>query len=225
LFEKLFIFDFNIIGKINTKINMEVEKNVSVIVLAAGNSGRMASPKPFLKWDDSLTFIEKIIETYHFYGCNNIILVFNPEVFKLFHQKYPNYKNDYKLKIVINEYPQYERFYSIKKGIAICTNNKFCFIQNVDNPYVNNVILDSLYSNIGTNDYCVPTYKDYGGHPILINSKVINSINNIIENNLKFNEFLSQFHRKNIITEDKTVLYNINTPEEYNKLVNIKKYY
>ena len=38
---------------------MEVEKNVSVVVLAAGNSTRMTSPKPLLKWDKSLTFIEK----------------------------------------------------------------------------------------------------------------------------------------------------------------------
>jgi len=201
---------------------MEVEKNVSVVVLGAGNSTRMTSPKPLLKWDKSLTFIEKIIDTYYFFGCNNIILVFNSEVCKLFHQKYPNYNKDNKLKIVINEYPQFERFYSIKKGIAMCGNNKLCFIQNVDNPFVNNLILNSLYSNIGTNDYCVPTYNDYGGHPVLINSKVINSINNTKENHLKFNEFLGQFHRKNIITEDKTILYNINTPEDYNKMINIK---
>ena len=40
------------------------KKNCSVVILAAGNSGRMGEAKSFLKWNENTTFIQKIIDEY-----------------------------------------------------------------------------------------------------------------------------------------------------------------
>lgn len=199
---------------------MKAEKNVSVVILAAGNSGRMVCPKPFLKWNDKWTFVEKIIDTYSHFLCDQIVLVLNEDGYKIFCEKYPDYRNYSNLVLALNKFPEYERFYSIMTGISKLERTDYCFIQNVDNPFVNNSILESLFNSVDKSDYYVPTYDGKGGHPILINNTVINSISNFSHHEIKLNDFLRPFNKKTIRTEDESVLYNINTLEIFKQLLN-----
>ena len=60
-------------------------KSHSIIILAAGKSSRMGENKFALKYDNNLSFIEKIIETYRDFKCEEIVIVLNKkgiEVFK-----------------------------------------------------------------------------------------------------------------------------------------------
>ncbi|MCK5823490.1 MAG: NTP transferase domain-containing protein [Bacteroidales bacterium] len=192
------------------------KKKCSVIILAAGNSGRMGEPKSLLKWDENETFIQKIIDEYKKFGCESIVVVVNNTVIDLY-EKY-SYKFFNEITLVINNHLEWDRFYSVKLGLNALKDKQFCFIQNVDNPFVSQELLQSLFADKDPFSYNAPYYKDKGGHPILINKKIINSIVNTSENDLNLKNVLSLFNKNKIAVNDKTILYNINNKQEYNRL-------
>ena len=119
---------------------------------------------------------------------------------------------------MVNNHLEWERFYSVKLGLEALNKKQFCFIQNVDNPFINQRLLELLFVAKGDSFYNVPFYKDKGGHPILINNTIINSIVNTAENDLNLKSVLLTFNKKKIQVNDKTILYNINNKQEYNRL-------
>ena len=60
-----------------------------------------------------------------------------------------------------------------------------------------------------------PVTNSRGGHPVLVSRKVIDCILQEKENNLNFKEYLNKFQPKYIMVQDETILYNINTYDEY----------
>ncbi|MBC8485146.1 MAG: NTP transferase domain-containing protein, partial [Bacteroidetes bacterium] len=154
-------------------MNQVKPEHVGTVILAAGNSKRMNSRKPFLHFDKDNTFIEKIISTYLKWGCQEIVIVINKDVKNQrdFFDLLPE-----KVMYVLNEHPEFERFYSVKLGLATIRNASFCFIQNVDNPFINSAILDLLYEHRSDEKYVFPVFGNKGGHPVLLNRKNIDRI-------------------------------------------------
>ncbi|MBN1252249.1 MAG: NTP transferase domain-containing protein [Bacteroidales bacterium] len=192
-----------------------MSENYSVIILAAGNSSRMGKAKFALKFDNSKTFIEKIIDKYQNFNCQEIIIVLNKSGIETF--KNLKIKNLKSVKIIENNKLEFERFYSIKIGLSALKNNAPCFIQNSDNPFINNDLLRILISNIKNYDYINPYYKNKGGHPILLSEKLIKKLISENQNNINFRDFLKNFSHKKIETDDKNILININSEIEYYK--------
>ena len=184
--------------------------NVECIILSAGLSSRMGTHKALLQYDNKHSFITKIIEIYKEAGINKIHVISNPDLAKNLYIENVN--------IIINDKPEYERFYSVKLGCANLNHGSiFCFIQNCDNPFLKIDLINQLLENISDADYAVPVFYDRGGHPILIGKKIIDHIKSLsfLQNNLR--EVLSSFNIKKIDVDDENVLLNINTLEEYNK--------
>ena len=101
----------------------------SVIVLAAGFSGRMGIPKFALRFDENRTFLEEVVEQYDIFGCQEIIIILNKVGKKQYDElNIPFAQN---VKIVINHHPEYERFYSIKAGLKNIKSDRKIFIHNV----------------------------------------------------------------------------------------------
>jgi len=188
--------------------------HLGVIILAGGSSDRMKHPKPFLPFDSQLTFIEKIVLEYHNFVCSEVIIVLNKEL-----NNQPWDKNSSnissKTSIILNNHSDFGRFYSIQLGAKALQNVENCFIQNIDNPFIDQYLLKKIYTSRVNNGYVVPMYLEKGGHPILISSNVIQSI--IEEKNvyINFKEKLKHFKRKSISVENKKILANINTIEDY----------
>ena len=141
-------------------------KNISTIILAGGESRRMKRSKAFLKFDDNISFLEKIIDEYRTAGVYKIVLVINVSI--------PNNENkqilsqlDDKITIVYNKHTEKGRQYSIKLGLSFINESDNCFIQNIDNPFVNANLLKNMISIIKFGSYISPTYKGKGGHPVL----------------------------------------------------------
>jgi len=193
-----------------------------VIILAAGNSSRMNTVKSFLKYDSNRCFIEKIIDTYLSFHCKEIILVKNS------HQsQWSEIENIYKntnLQIINNSKQELGRFYSLKLASKSINKIDHCFIQNSDNPFVDYRLLQSLSLNKNKGDYQVPIFNQKGGHPILLNNKIISDIIKSTHfSNL--NEFLKQYHRTNIQCDNKHILTNVNTPTDYRELIDKQEIY
>lgn len=185
----------------------------SAIVLAAGKSKRMGMPKLWIKHKNGLTFWEHLIKKFEAFGCREIITVINSDAQELMNNvNVENYRNH---KFAINEYPDWERFYSLKVGIKKLKEVIPVFIHNIDNPFVEIGVLESLANQIYEADYISPSYRGKGGHPNLISTKIVKEILNEPEDQIHLKEFLSKFQRKKIEIRDKRILLNINTEEKY----------
>jgi len=168
----------------------------SCIILAAGLSNRMGKKKPLLQFNDELTFLEKIVSVYKSWGIEKPVVVVNRDVLFKVNQLKSQWLED--CKFVLNQYPDYGRFYSIKVGLEKVKYNSPVFIQNVDNPFVNQCILQLLFDQLAKDDFAVPVYKGKGGHPVLLSEKVITDIIAEKEHGLNLRDFLKDIHGRKL---------------------------
>jgi len=198
-----------------TKYNMIKEKEFSVIILSAGKSERMGTPKPALKFDESQTFIEHISFEYQQFGCKEIIIVLNKENHTFLNDL--NIKLPSNCKIIINNHPEWHRFYSLKTGVKSLKEINYVFVHNVDNPFVNQEVLNELLNHSDKADYIVPEFEGKGGHPFLLSPKIILEITQTNKNEMHLKDFLNQYSKLKIQVNEESILVNINTLEDYKK--------
>ncbi len=189
--------------------------NIASIILSSGFSKRMNFHKAFLRWNGKISFAEKIICEYNNIKCKKIITVLNQDVYDYYNKNKYSFLNN--TKIIVNKFPQKGRFYSIKLAAQEINNIDYCFIQNIDNPFVDNDMLNVLLNNKNNNGYSSLLFNNKGGHPILISKEIIDKINKTVEYNLNFRYFLNQFERIKINYNNKNILININSIDEYKK--------
>ena len=192
------------------------EKEFSVIILSAGKSERMGTPKPALKFDESQTFIEHISFEYQQFGCKEIIIVLNKENHTFL--KNINIKLPSNCKIAINSHPEWHRFYSLKTGVKSLKEINYVFVHNVDNPFVNQDVLNELLNHSDKADYIVPEFEGKGGHPVLLSPKIILEITQTNKNELHLKDFLNQFTKIKVPVNNSTILTNVNESDDYKKL-------
>jgi CTP:molybdopterin cytidylyltransferase MocA len=188
-------------------------KNASALILAAGLSYRMGKEKLSLEFGDGVTFLEQIVAQYYKFGCNKIVVVVNSEGKKLLDQE--SLHLPVEVVVAVNAFPERGRFSSIKTGLMNLPDEDFAFIQNVDNPEINLDLLSALLNNINEADYTFPLYQGNGGHPVLVNNKIVKALINEKTDELNLKHFLSRFKKKETEVDDPAVLLNINTAEEY----------
>ncbi len=199
---------------------MRKGENAGALILAAGLSKRMKYYKPLLPFDDKYTFIEKIIFIFHDWGCCEIMVVVNEEVFKIC-RSFKNIPGE--VTFIINHHLEYDRFFSVKLGLDKMGKSEYCFIHNADNPFITNEILDILYAARSPGEFISPVYKGIGGHPVLINRKNMNYLVNYPKNDANLKEVMREMKCKKVLVNDNAILVNINDREEYDKFINSKK--
>ncbi|MCF6365714.1 MAG: NTP transferase domain-containing protein [Bacteroidales bacterium] len=195
------------------------KNNTSVVILSAGFSSRMKQAKFSLLFEKNRTFLEKIVGEYLTFGCEEIIVVMNPDGINIKNTLNLNFPDI--VKFVLNKFPERERFFSLQTGLKALKKNNCCFccfIQNSDNPFVNQELLTVLYEKRNEAEYIVPAYKEKGGHPIMINKNIIKQLSSEknIHSNLK--EYLKRFLIYRLKVDDKNILLNINDENIYKKL-------
>jgi len=192
------------------------EKISSVIILAAGLSGRIGMPKLFLKWHNNKTFIEKIISEYLCCNISEIVVVVNKEGLNRIKKDFAYIENS--ATIVLNLEPEKGRFSSIIRGLAVINLNS-CFIHNVDNPFVNKTLVSEMNSLIKPDSFVVPVYKGKGGHPVLLGKDIVKYILSQTHEDRALNDVLKNFNRIEYKTRDSNILVNINTMDDYERLI------
>lgn len=191
-----------------------IEQNsVCAVIPAAGRSSRMRTYKPLLKFNDSQTFIEKIVYEFQTFGCKKIIVVVNKNFYEEVNHLF--LKSESIVKVIINDNLDLERFYSIKQGLNQVSESDYCFIHNADNPFLNQDILELIFSRKKSDGYTYPDFKDRGGHPIIISKPVIDYITNVAGNNANFKDIIHRFPAIKVDVVSENILFNINTIEEY----------
>ena len=196
---------------------MDSSKGISVVILGAGFSVRMGSEKFALKFDDTHSFLEEIVETYTAFGCDEIVVVLSQKGMAL--KDTLGLKLPERVMFIENEHPEKERFYSLQTGLKALENSDFVFIQNIDNPFIDKKILKQIFNVRNENAYSVPYYNEKGGHPILVPKKIIKAIMNSEHSDVKLNVFLKQFQKVKLLIGNECILYNINNVEIYEQII------
>ena len=187
--------------------------NYSVLILAGGKSSRMSYPKPWLKTKSNTTFLEQIASTFKHFGIKDIVVVLNKDYAG---EKWNSQKTEVEkfARIIENDKVDKGRLYSIQLGLEH-VNEDSIIIHNVDNPFVEPDTLDQLIKNIESDGVTIPTFKNQGGHPVIINNQVKDEI---INNHNKYNtlkDLFEKFPKKYVKVEDRNILTNINTPLDF----------
>ena len=186
--------------------------NYSAVLLAAGASVRMQRPKLLLPFDESRSFLQKCVQELENFGCQKIIVVVNSESDQLIKKSGILFSE--KVIIKVNPHPEIGRFSSIQLGMNELPEYDAVFLHDVDNPFINQSVLQELASKLES-DFIHPIYNDKGGHPVLLSKNVIQTILDASSNKLDFKEILSQFKKQTIEVKDPKIIANINSPEDY----------
>ncbi len=188
----------------------------SVVIPAAGNSGRMGRPKFALPFKGDITFIEELTSRYIGWGSGEIVIVLNPEGLKVFNNL--NIDLSDTVKIVINKQPASGRLFSVKTGFASLEDRSCVFVHNVDNPFVSDDVLNALFNSVAGFDFVYPVYNGRGGHPVLLTEKVIEDILSNEYPDRNFRDILKGFTGGKVKVDFEKVTVNINTTDEYKRM-------
>jgi len=191
-------------------------KDFSVLILAAGFSGRMGIPKLSLHFDRNQTFVTKIIRSYQSARCKKMVVVVNRQGQEfLKRQKY--FSAESNISVVFNTFPERERFYSLQIGLKTLNDGTPVFIQNIDNPFVEPELLLRLVNVFEPEAFVAPCYKGHGGHPVLLSGKIVSDLVASPDYRQNLRDFLQIYPKINCPVEDEKILVNINSPKEYRK--------
>jgi CTP:molybdopterin cytidylyltransferase MocA len=185
----------------------------AAMIPAAGNSGRMGIPKPLIKLPDGRTFLEQIVMVYLELEISPVIVVVNPTIFKVFDYRKPVYFKD--VEWVINAEPEKGRMKSIAMGLSRAQKKKYCFIQNVDQPFASTCLITEMLRYAEHGCYIAPTHQGRGGHPLLVNRVVAEHLITKQKEFETLKNALEPFEKYCLKTDDPKVCENINTPEDY----------
>jgi molybdenum cofactor cytidylyltransferase len=192
--------------------------DLSLIILAGGRSSRMGHPKPWIKKESGITFLNDIITSYRQFGIDNIIVVLNEE----FTQN--EWEEDLlaikkKAIIIKNNQVDKGRLHSLQLGLYH-SSSAYNIIHNVDNPFVEYKVLNQLTTNINKNtEIIIPTFNSKGGHPVIVNERVKNEIVNHHQKYNTLKDIFSMFHKNYVAVESISILTNINTPQDLESLI------
>ncbi len=193
-------------------------RNTGVIILAGGKSERMGYPKPFLEVNGT-TLLETIHGEYEPF-TGKIEVVLNSQFCDGSWKTTCDALNR-KMRIQLNDHPGRGRFYSLRLGLPGMTGKAFCFLQNVDTPVSQEVIL-ALAAAKNPAGYTVPVCEGRSGHPILISRTIMNAILLAGPGEIILSEFLKQFPRREVRVEDPGIFLNLNTEEAYRDYLQLR---
>lgn len=190
------------------------KNSIAVVILAAGFSTRMGTHKSLLMFDEKKRFIQQIVEVYRNSGIEKIVIVANRDNVEKISDLFSNNDLEF-LTIVLNEHPEYERFYSLKVGLKEVEGCQACFVQSCDNPFVNEELVFNIKEGFIGAHVVIPSYLNRKGHPILLCGSIVEAILRIEKNDCTMRDVLREYPSKLVNVTDDKILVNINTCEEY----------
>ena len=186
---------------------------ISAIVLAAGKSERMGSPKALLPLSGR-TFLENILDAIAQTSIEETVVVVGH------HRK--EIEAAVKLKSVVVFNADYEKgmITSFQTGIrALSWDASGAFLFLVDHPLVEPATIEAMIANLAPNRIVLPTFEGRRGHPALFSSEVLEEILA-----LPSTEGANIVVRKDpgriveVPVNSPGILVDVDTPEQFEKL-------
>lgn len=194
---------------------------ISAILTSAGESKRMGTLKPLIKWPDSnlgrdVSLIEYQISQLTDAGIDEIIVVLGHQADKI-----SSYVKGNKVSYVINSEYRKGKSGSIKRGLEFVDDNSAAILlMAIDQPRPSSIISKVIKSHsFKQTNITSPTYRGRGGHPIIFSADLKTELMLITENKQGIRDVISRNHKfvKRIEIDTDEIRLDLNTPEEYNK--------
>jgi molybdenum cofactor cytidylyltransferase len=144
------------------------KKNISVIILAAGESRRMGRPKLLLPIKGYL-IIEHTVNAFSCSIVNEIIVVLGSN-----HEEIIKATSDKPVKVVVNNDYRNGMSTSIKAGILAAGKEAQGFMIALgDQPFLDCIIINSIINAFisGEKGIVVPYHESRSGHPVIFSSR------------------------------------------------------
>jgi molybdenum cofactor cytidylyltransferase len=185
---------------------------IAAIVLAAGKSERMGSPKALLPISGR-TFLENILDAISRTSIEETVVVVGH------HRK--EIEAAVKMpSVVFNADYEKGMITSLQTGIrALSWDTSGAFLFLVDHPLVESATIEVMIANLAPNRIVLPTFEGRRGHPVLFSSEVLEEILA-----LPYSEGANIVVRKNpdrifeVPVNAPGILVDVDTPEQFEKL-------
>jgi len=193
-------------------------KNTGIILLAAGNSTRMGSPKQLLLYQGK-TLLERIVDTsLQVFDNNKIILVLGAN-----HSEIAFQIKDKITLISVNEEWESGMASSIKSGLQILLNHfpemERCFISVCDQPYLSSEVFIEMLklADYSSKEIIAAEYAGTIGVPVLFSKKYFKKLLHLSGEQGAKKIIQQNMDDVNIFTFDEGAI-DIDTPSDYENL-------
>lgn len=184
-------------------------------MLAAGESRRMGQLKALLPWQGTSLLAHQVGALLEA-GADHVIVVLGHRAKEL----EPLLGGQSKLTCVVNPDYLQGKTTSIKAGVRAAAqyNPQSLVILNVDQPRTAGTIRHLLHQHHASSALItIPTYQGKGGHPIILDASLLDELLSIQEETLGLKAVTErhQGRMQRLEVEDTEVLWDLNTPEQY----------
>ena len=186
---------------------------IAAIILSAGKSERMGSPKALLQYRGQ-TFLERILASITLAGLSPVIVVAGHH-YEAISKSFPD------LQIVFN--PNYNQGMStsVQAGIrALPAGLVGMAIFLVDHPMVDRQTIDFLTARLAAGKIVVPIHDGRRGHPVIFSADIFDEILALPPDQGLNTVVRRQRERViEVFVENPGVLRDIDTPEQFARLL------
>lgn len=193
-----------------------MREKIAGIILAAGRSSRMGTPKPLLKIGRK-TFLDIIKNKLLQSGIKDIYLVLGAGADRL-----KESLNTDKLTVIINESWSDGQLSSLKRAVeSLPENTDGILMCLIDHPKVNRSTIKKLMDAAGVSpaDIIVPSYRKRGGHPVIFKKSVFQAILDApLNEGARSVIRKEEFRTLRLDIEDRAIVQDIDTREEYSRI-------
>lgn len=191
---------------------------ISGILLAAGESRRMGSPKALLRYQGK-TFIERICHAFLSAGVDELVVVLGAQAEKL-RQAIPAHS---RLRTVVN--PRYfqGQLSSLMTGIgALSPESEAAIVNLVDHPLIAAKTIRALIASFRAEPLpiLIAAYSGKRGHPVLFSRQVYGEILAApLDQGAKVVVRKDPSRVRELQLDDPGILADIDTPEDYQRYI------
>ncbi|MCH7484599.1 MAG: nucleotidyltransferase family protein [Chloroflexi bacterium] len=189
------------------------EGTISAILLAAGESRRMGSPKPLLAWQ-GVTLIEYQITQLREAGVNDVIAVLGHHA-----DDFLPLVTTSGARAVVNERYREGRASSLRAGAAAAEGAKTVVILSVDQPRPAAVTRRLLTEH--TSGITVPSHHGRRGHPVVLDGSLLPELREVSEATQGLRAVIARHAAevRDVPFDSPTVLLDLNTPADYQRAI------
>ncbi len=179
----------------------------AALILAAGASERMGTPKALLAWDGT-TLLDHALRQARAAGIEELVVVLGPATRHL----------ELNATTVFNPTPETGRSASIRLGAAALSEApETILIQSVDQPVPADVIRALLEAIAVSVDAAVPTYRGRRGHPVAFAGRLLDELRTVTEEDQGLRALVRRHAAQlaEVAVETEAVIWNLNDPAAY----------
>ena len=184
-----------------------VAARFAAVILAAGASERMGSPKALLAWAGT-TLLGYAVDQARSAGVDDLVVVLGPST--------PQVEID--AQVVVNPDPASGRSKSVRLGTAeLADDVEAILVQSVDQPVPADVLRQLLAALTDEVDVVVPTNAGRRGHPVGFAGRVLHELREVTEIDQGLRAVVRRHaaRLKEVPVETESVLWNLNDPAAY----------